>query len=480
MRLSEQDASFIYGETASGPLQTAAVMVLDGAPSFDDVCEHYRKRVHLVPRLRERLVFVPFNLGHPLWVRDPDFDVANHVVHEHVPEGSTDDEAMARALELNEGLMSRNHPLWKVFVITGVPDKTYILQQAHHAMVDGASAVQMSTQLLDFDPDHEPPEEAEPWDPPPLPTQSALVADAMRENVSELAKANPMAMFSGGDDGGVLQHGLSMMGRFITDTAVTAPWNATMIGPKRCLNWKIFDLSAFREIRRAFGGTINDVALAAISEGAARYLASHGEPVDGKKLRIMCPVNIRTEDEGGALGNRVSAIFPMLPAYPQDIQDRYRGVVVETSRIKQDHEAQAMALIQEVTPSVPAVAMAPLLAVGTPFDPTRLGASFPAPIPPTVLPRPPNFGVNFVITNVPGVQVPQYIAGHEVIEQRAIMMIGGNMGLGVVVTSYNQKMIVTFTADPRLLPDLDELNSACEQVFEELLETAREHTASLA
>ena len=96
------------------------------------------------------------------------------------------------------------------------------------------------------------------------------------------------------------------------------------------------------------------------------------------------------------------------------------------------------------------------------------------------MPRPPNFGVNFVVTNVPGVQVPQYIAGHEMISQKAIMMIGGNMGLGVVVTSYNQKMIITLTAEPRLLPGLEDLASAFEGAFEELLAAARAHTSTLA
>ncbi len=161
MRLSEQDASFLYGETASGPLQTAAVIVLDGCASFEAVFEHYQKRVHLVPRLRERLVFVPFNLGHPLWVRDPNFDIANHIVHEALPVGSNDDNAMARALELNEGLMSRSLPLWKIFVITGVRDRTYILQQAHHAMHAGHGQSKAGRKLTHADSAYTPSASAE-------------------------------------------------------------------------------------------------------------------------------------------------------------------------------------------------------------------------------------------------------------------------------------------------------------------------------
>lgn len=440
------------------------------------VFEHYAKRVHLVPRLRERLAFVPFNLGHPVWVKDPDFDIKNHIVHVPLPEGSSEDDAIAMALELNEGVMPRDIPLWKFFVITGVPDRTYVLQQAHHAMVDGASAIQMTTMLFDFDPAHEPPPEEEPWNPPPLPSSATLVSEAMQENLEEISRLNQsVAKGAAPDSRNMLQHGLAAMSRFFTRSAITASWNAAMIGPKRAIETRIFELAAFREIRRAFGGTINDVALAAVSEGCARYLEREGENVADQHLRVMCPVNIRTEDEAGMIGNKVSAIFPLLPAYSLDIQDRYRNVVVETNRIKHDQEAQAMALMQEVSPSVPAMIMAPLLVVGTPFDPTRLGAAFPAPPPPSWMPRMPNFGVNFVITNVPGVQVPQYIAGCEVLDQRAIMMIGGNMGLGSVVTSYNQKMIISFTCEPRLLPNLEDLVAAFEEAYDELLAAAREH-----
>ena len=120
------------------------------------------------------------------------------------------------------------------------------------------------------------------------------------------------------------------------------------------------------------------------------------------------------------------------------------------------------------------MAMLPTLLVGTPFDPGRLAANFPPPVlPPMGGVRPPNPGVNFVLTNVPGVQMPQYVAGCEIVEQLAIMMIGGNMGLGMAVGSYNQKMYFNFTADPRLLPDLELFSDLVEEAFNELLTLAR-------
>jgi WS/DGAT/MGAT family acyltransferase len=475
MRLSEQDASFLYTETASSPMQTAGIAVIEGELSFDEVFRHYATRIHLVPRLRQRLVFVPMNLTHPKWVDDPDFAIGNHIVHHEMPQGSTVEDAVDAIAVLNEGVMDRSRPMWKFFVVTGVKDRTLVLQQIHHAMIDGASAVQMSTLLLDFAPDAENPEPPEePWEPAPLPTAIELVTEALQENANAALSSNPLALLSSNEQTqDHLRRGFSTMTRFFTEPAITAPWNASLLSAKRKLVYSVQTFAEFREIRRAFGGTINDVALTVVTEGAMRYLVEHGESTQNQKFRLMCPVNVRTEDEAGALGNKVSAIFPMFPASPLNVIERHQVVCEETTRIKENEEAQAMTLMQESSISIPAVAMAPLLLVGTPFDPTRFAATNPPPVLPNIGGRPPSFGVNFVLTNVPGVQVPQYIAGHEMLLTLGLMMMAGNMGLGIAVGSYNQQMIFNFTADPRLLPDLNFFSDLVDDAFSELLAEAR-------
>ena len=193
----------------------------------------------------------------------------------------------------------------------------------------------------------------------------------------------------------------------------------------------------------------------------------------------MCPVNVRTEGEGGDLGNRVSAIFPMLPASKMEATERLAAVVKETSRIKEVQEAQAMTYMQESSVSIAPILMAPTFLVGTLFDPTRLAANNPPPVLPPFGARPPGFGVNFVLTNVPGVQVPQYIAGREIIATLGLMMLTGNMGLAVAVGSYNKKMFFNLTADPRLLPDLEMFTDEVTSVFDELLTSARRHNETV-
>jgi hypothetical protein len=183
---------------------------------------------------------------------------------------------------------------------------------------------------------------------------------------------------------------------------------------------------------------------------------------------------VRTEDEQGALGNRVSGIFPMLPAWSMPMVERLQAVVQEMETIKENQEAQALTLMNETSLSVPAALMAPTLLVGTAMDPTRLAARFPGPVIPKLAGRPPLYGFNFTCTNVPGVQVPLYVAGHKMEYMLGILMLTGNLGFGVAVTSYNQQMLFSCISETRLMPDIDAMSDAIGAAFEELLGAARE------
>jgi len=478
MRLTESDASFLYTETASGPMHTAAIFVLEGELSYEAVLENFNARMHLVPRYLQKLAFVPFNLAHPKWVDDPQFDITNHLVRHSVAPGSSVEEAVDSLLVVNEQLLDRSRPLWMTYVVDGVPGKTLLLQQVHHAMIDGVSGVELTMILFDFEADApQPPPPKESWTPRPEPTPMELITEAMRENMDDLVDQVSRTQPTDSKSLALLQNAGKAMSRFFTSPAIMAPWNAGVVGPQRKMRWTRKGFSEFREIRRAFGGTINDVVLAVVSEGAARYLDHHNEANEGKYFRIMCPVSVRTEDEQGALGNRVSGIFPMLPAWSMNVLERLKVVCLETDQIKQNEEAQALTLMNETSPSVPAMVMAPALLVGTPFDPTAMAARFPAPLIPKLGPRPPYFGFNFTCTNVPGVQVPQYLVGHSVEYMLGILMLSGSLGYGVAVGSYNQQMLFGYICESRLMPDIEIMSDAVEGAFEELLAEAREVNA---
>ncbi len=475
MRLTDHDAAFLYAETAAGPMHGGNIAVLEGELSAAEVQAHIAARLHLVPRLRQRLAFVPLNLAHPKWVDDPEFDIANHVKAHQLPAGATLDDALAAAAGLAEPLLPRDRPLWLTYVIEGVKERTVLLQLGHHTMADGASGVDISLALFDLQAKAPaPPPEKTPWRPAPLPAPLALTAEAVREQVESAVAQNPLtAPRLGGERLEMLRRAGESMTRFVAEPVMMAPWNAGLVGPKRGFAWRRYGFGEFREVRRRFGGTINDVVLAVVAEGAARYLRAHKEAATGQNLRVMCPVNVRREDERGALGNRVSGIFPIFSAAPMDIVERLRKVRQETEQIKQNREAQAMQLMMDSAPSLPPVAMAPALLVGSPFDPTALAAQLPSPRLPRLAPPLPMAGFNFTCTNVPGVQVPQYLAGRQVLDALALLMLGGQLGYGVAATSYNKQIYFSFVCEPRLMPDVGLMADCVDGAFAELRTAAQ-------
>jgi diacylglycerol O-acyltransferase len=475
MRLTQSDASFIYMESASGPMHISSIYVLDGEIPFEKIFDRFTKRIHLIPSYRRKLAQVPFGLAHPKWIDDPDFNLANHVVLHEVALGTSLDQAMDITVDLNEPLMDRTIPLWKMIVVKGVAGKTLMLQMTHHAMIDGASGIELTTILYDLDPNaDEPATNGEPWEPQPAPNATTLVSEAMQENFTKAMNTNPASFFENTPEKQqAIRKATDIMTRFVTKPAITAPFNAGVISPKRKVKWIKKPFSEIREIRRHLGGTINDVVLAVVSEAIARYLVKHNENVDGQHMRIMCPVNVRTEDQQGGLGNQVSAIFPMLPAWPMSCLQRLKVVVNETERIKLEGEAQALTVLQESAPEFPPVGMAASQLVGTAFDPTALAARMPLPVIPNMGFRPPNMGVNFTCTNVPGIQVPQYMCGHEVTDTIGLLVLTGTTGFSTTILSYNKQLFFSFICEPRLLPDLETISEGANAVFEELLAAAQ-------
>ncbi len=489
-RLSGQDASFLYTESASGPMHISSVYVLRGELSHEDAFAHFAERIHLVPAYRRRLALVPMNLAHPSWEDDPEFDLANHVLAHALPSGSSLEDGLDTAIEINEEMLDRKRPLWTVHVISGVPDRTLILQRTHHALIDGASGIEITTIIYDLDPKGGNPLPAPetPWFPPPVPGPLERAGSAVRDNLRTL-RGNVEAVLDGGmpslraglgERSRMLARALGVLQRFVARPVITAPFNAGLVGPKRNVRYTKKAFGEIREIRRALGGTINDVVLTVVSEAVARYLHAHGERTEQKYMRIMCPVNVRTESEEGALGNRVSAIFPTLPAWSMDVDKRLVAVCAETNRIKDEQEAQALALLSSGDSGIWPIAFAPTQLIGTRWDVTKLLARRPLPVMPNLGWRPPNIGINFVCTNVPGVQVPQYLRGHEVLDTIGVLVLTGNVGFSVTILSYNQQLFFCLICEPRLLPDLEVIIGGIDAAFAELLELARERTQQLS
>ena len=484
MRLTETDAAFIYGESASSPMHISSVYTLDGELDFQRLMGRFEKRIHQVPAYRRKIQQIPFSIAHPVWVDDPDFDLSNHVIHHELPPGTSYEDALDAAVALNEPLLPRDAPLWRMVMISGVPGKTLLLQQTHHAMIDGASGIELTLVLYDMDPEAgEPVAPNEPWQPAEPPSPGELLTDAVRDNMKAFGEKNVVNFASkAASNVQLMRRATEVMTRFVAQPAVTAPFNAGIVGPKRKVRWIKKPFGEIREVRRQLGGTINDVVLTVVTEAVARYLALKDEAASsGDYLRVMCPVNVRTEDKKGALGNEVSAIFPRLPAEKMDPVQRLHAVIGEMERIKREQDAQSVTLMQESMPYIPPVAMLATQLVGTPMDPTAAMARMSLPVTPRIGGfRPPNVGINFVCTNVPGVQVPQYMCGLEVIDTIGLLVLTGNVGFSVTILSYNRQLFFSFISETRLLPDLEVIADAADEVFNELLDAAGKAAGSRA
>ena len=193
MRLTETDASFIYMESASGPMHISSIYVLNGEVPFERIYQRFNDVLHLIPSYRRKLMHVPMSLAHPVWVDDTHFDLANHVIEHRLAEGTSLEDAVDAAVKLNEPMLDRSRPLWKMVAISGVEGKTLLLQMTHHAMIDGASGIDLTTILYDLSPDSSPPTPpTNEWQPEPEPNAATLINEAIQENLLHLGNASPV------------------------------------------------------------------------------------------------------------------------------------------------------------------------------------------------------------------------------------------------------------------------------------------------
>jgi len=480
-RLTTQDASFLYAESLSGPVHIGMLSILDGRLQFDQLVKHIRERLHLLPRYRQRLVFAPFNLAHATLEDDPGFRLENHVKRHSLPEGTSEAEMLEAATRVFEPPLDRSRPLWEAHAFEGVEGgRTGLLWKIHHCLVDGVSWVELTTVLFDADSDSPPPPSAgQAWSPAPLPGPGETFRSAAEDLAQARAGAQRLAQELSQNPEELAQRTrrLEEAARTLSETfarpIVPAPWNAGVVTQRRSFTWARYPFDDVRAIRKALGGTVNDVVLATLSEGAARYLEHHGCRTDGLPLRIGCPVSIRREDERGTLGNRVSMMFPELPATPMAPVERLAAVKNETERIKSARIAESLALLMESWNMMPPSQSAlNALYSSARLDSAAMWAAF-TPMPaPSQRPSAPTFGINFVATNIPGVQAPQYLAGNQCRDNIVLLPIGGNAGYGVAILSYNGNLYFGMIAEPRLMPDVELMKSLVDRSFNELRDAA--------
>ena len=476
-RLTTQDASFIYGESQNGPLHIGSIAIFDREIDFDTMLHHIELRMHLLPRYRQRLAFVPFNVANASWEDDAAFDLSNHLFRHQLPPGCSVSAMVDEALKIYESPLDRKLPLWEMHLFNGLEGgRSAIMWKVHHCLVDGVSGMELLATTLDVTPDAVPPAPPEtPWKPAPMPSaaQSLIGAafDLVQSNLAAARRAVDRFIAPPAAGGySTFLTAAEVMQR-LARPIVAAPWNSLPVTKSRSMAWSRASFGDLRRIRAAFGGTINDVVLTTLGEAAARYLADHKASIDGRPLRIGCPVNVRSAAEDGALGNRVSMMFPELDSAPRDPVARLGSVIEETERIKNRMEPQALELLMQAADAIPPALMGPgSVAATTALDAAAWLAGR-APRLARML-TPAAAGINFIATNVPGAQVPLYLAGAKIVDYVGLLPLGATLGYGVSIVSYNQGLYFGMIAEPNVMPDVDLMKSHVDEVLRELIAAA--------
>jgi WS/DGAT/MGAT family acyltransferase len=452
-RLTGLDSSFLHLERDASHMHVAACVVFAGrAPVYEDLVEELESRFHLVPRYRQRLAFVPFDQGRPVWVDDPHFNATFHVRHTALPRPGGEAELKRLAGRVFSQALDRSRPLWELWLVEGLADDRFaLLSKTHHALVDGISGVDLISILFDTSPDPMPvaPPEHQ-WIPRPLPASSQLLADALLERATvpgEIVRG-VRAAFRGprqvASKVGETLVGLGAMTWAGLRAAPPSPFNVR-IGPHRRFTWVKSDLGEFKAIKNELGGTVNDVVLAVVAGALGRYMRIHGHPTDDLVLKAMVPVSVRADVDRGALGNQVAAMWAPLPVGISDPVERLLKIRRAMQGIKESGQAVGAQVLTTLTGFAPPTIMA---------QAARLQA------------RQRLF--NVVVTNVPGPQRPLYMQGRELEALYPMVPLAENTALGIAIMSYNGQLNFGLTADYDALADVevlaDELRSAIEEL----------------
>ena len=458
-RMTPQDASFLDVEDGINHMTMGSVAIFEGPPpAYDDALRMFAAKLPLVPRYRQLVQTIPFGLGWPVWVDDPHFDIEYHVRHTSLPHPGGEEQLRRLVGRLMAQELDRGRPLWEAWIIEGLEDdKWALVSKTHHSMVDGVGSVDILTLITDSTSE---PSVALPdsWSPEPVPGSAALVTQALQSLAASpyerlrAVRASARAPLRAGRQMADVIRGAIASARLMRPIPPSS-LNGS-IGPNRRYAWANGSVDQIRTIRRAQGGTFNDVVLAVITRGLRDLLVSRGETVDGRIVRSLVPVSVRVRDaRGRAVGdgdlhNKVSGVIAELPVGLTDPLERLRAISDQMAHLKDSKQAVAAEALMSLTGFAPPL----LLAVVT-----RMAA------------RVPQHSVNTVTTNVPGPQTPLFFAGRRMLHVYPYVPLGGQVRVGVAILSYLDQVSFGVTGDYDTAPDIGILCNGIEDEMSQLL-----------
>jgi diacylglycerol O-acyltransferase / wax synthase len=456
-RLTAIDASFLHQEGQNSHMHVGAVTIFEGPPpEFEEFLDTLRERLHLVPRYRQRLQEAPLQTGRPIWIDDPTFNLEYHVRQTALPEPGSEEQLTRLTARIFSQQLDRSKPLWETWLVEGLDGGRFaLISKTHHSLIDGIAGVDLAQVLFDLTPvPQEIPHPDEAWQPAREPNAIELLADG----VSGLAKAGlgVAARALGAatrptESIQELREAAEGLGEIVwagMNPAPETPLNVE-IGPHRRFVGVRNELEDFRTIKKAFGGTVNDVVLTVVSGALRDWLQSRGVRTEGLELRALVPVSIRGSHEQGQLGNRIAVMRGPLPVYIEDPVARLQAVRQAMGELKESKQAVGAEVLAGVQNFAPPTILA---------QASRLNFS-------TRL-------FNLIVTNVPGPQFPLYVRGRELEDVFPVAFLPENHALAVAIMSYNGRVNFGLLGDYDALPDIGRIGDGIEASLAELVALA--------
>ncbi len=456
--LTPLDASFLELEEndESSHMHVGWAMVFDplpdgSTPEVEDVRELLSSRLSLLPRFRRRLSEPRTGgLSWPTWVDEEAFDIATHVRHAALPAPGGSPQLLEWLADFYSHRLDRAHPLWQMTMLDGLAEGRWaIAAKVHHCLVDGISGASVTNLILDAEPEPDPGSSGvlEAFEPPP---DSEGGIHGPRSLVSEGARAGLDLALHPRKLGGMLSRSRSLA-ELVRDELRGAPSTSLnqQIGATRRLAEVAVPLEELKRIKRALGGTVNDVVLAASAGGLRHFLEARGEKPGARGLRAMVPVSLRRASESLALGNRVSSLFVDLPVAEPVPLERYRKTIEVAESLKGGRQAAGVETVLDLAGVAPPVLHATLAQLS--YAPRLF---------------------NITITNVPGPQLTLYALGARLRRVIPLVPIFAFHAVGIAVASYDGEVVFGLAADRGSVPDLDVLAGGIEDSLTQLGELA--------
>ncbi|MEJ7648923.1 MAG: wax ester/triacylglycerol synthase family O-acyltransferase [Nakamurella sp.] len=457
-RLSAADTAFLYAQDEGSPMHVGGLVVLDASTSdgsrpisYDDIVSHIADRISLVPRYRQKVRMVPGRLARPVWVDDDEFDLTYHVRRSALPRPGTDAQLDDLIGRLISRPLDRARPLWEMYIIEGLADgRVAVVNKTHEALVDRLGAVDLAAAILDLDPGAQRVTDGG-WIPRPPPSDVDLVVDAVADlaarpseliDVLKLAAVDVRSTVS--RVGGVVS-GVAGIVRQTLSPAPRSALGGTGTGQRRYGRFSA-ELDVIRRIRTRHEGTVHDVVLAVIAGALRNWLLSRGEAVTGGgTLRALVPMSVERADT-----STVSSLLLDLPTgEPNPVMRLHQIAFATRAHTAADRGVGADSLMALGRYSPPT-----LHALGA-----RLGMQLS------------RRSYNVLVTNVPGPQIPLYVAGHRVETMYPVAPLALGHALAVACTSYHGQVHFGLTCDREAIPDAGEFS---ELLAESLAELAAE------